>query len=312
MDKTIGIDTVEKININGINQFVSIKASNIENPLLLILHGGPGDTSLPLVHKYNKELESRYILVVWEQRGAGKSYYKFKTDEKICIDNFVKDAFELSKILLQRFKQNKLYLIGHSWGSVIGIKLIEKHPEIFHKYIGCGQVVNMKKAMKISYDYAIEKNKNNQGILDRLKKIDCSYENENWMNDLLFVTKQVVNHKGSLYGQSNWNKFIWCFLTSKEYTLSDLIKRQKGSYQSIKYLWQELMNVNFENLKQFKVPIIFIEGRYDYHVSSEIVKEYYNSITSQKSFYWFEKSCHFPQWCEADKFNDIIIGLLND
>ena len=107
-------------------------------------------------------------------------------------------------------------------------------------------------------------------------------------------------------------KLIWCFLTSKEYTLSDLIKDKKVLINISKYLWQKLMNVNFENLKQFKVPIIFIEGRYDYHVSSEIVKEYYNSITSHKSFYWFEKSCHFLQWCEADKFNDIIIGLLND
>ncbi|MBU3156903.1 serine aminopeptidase domain-containing protein [Clostridium estertheticum] len=67
--------------------------------------------------------------------------YKFKTNEAICIDTFVEDAFELAKILLRRFKQNKLYLIGHSWGSVIGLKLIEKHYELFHTYIGCGQVV---------------------------------------------------------------------------------------------------------------------------------------------------------------------------
>ncbi|MBW9152324.1 alpha/beta fold hydrolase [Clostridium estertheticum] len=313
MNKIIGIDTIEKVNINGINQYISIKSTNIENPLLLILHGGPGDTSLPLVHKYNRALESHYVVVVWEQRGAGKSYYKFKVNEAICIDTFVEDAFELAKILLQRFKQNKLYLIGHSWGSVIGLKLIEKHYELFHTYIGCGQVVNMRKAMKISYDYAIEKNKdkNNLKILSKLKEIDCSYNGQNWMNDLLFVTKQVVKHKGSLYNQTNWNKFIWCFLTSKEYSLRDLINRQKGSYQAIKYLWQELMTVNFEKIKQFQVPVIFIEGRYDYQVSAKVAEEYYNNITSQKRIYWFEKSCHFPQWCEASKFNDIVIGLIN-
>lgn len=311
MNKINEIDTLEKVNINGIDQYVSIKASNINNPLLLILHGGPGDTSLPLVHKYNKELESHYIVVVWEQRGAGKSYYKYNVQESICIDTFVEDAFELAQILLQRFKQNKLYLIGHSWGSVIGLKLIEKHHEIFRTYIGCGQVINMKKAMQISYDYAVKNNKNNQKIMNKLKGINCLYNNKNWINDLLFVTKQVVKHKGSLYGQTNWNKFIWCFLTSKEYSLSDLIKRQKGSYQAIKYLWQELMTVNFENIKHFQVPVIFIEGRYDYQVSSNLVEEYYNSITSQKCFYWFEESSHFPQWCEANKFNDIVINLLN-
>ncbi|WAG62615.1 alpha/beta hydrolase [Clostridium estertheticum] len=71
------------------------------------------------------------------------------------------------------------------------------------------------------------------------------------------------------------------------------------------------MTVNFENIKQFQVPVIFIEGRYDYQVSAKVAEEYYNNITSQKRIYWFEKSCHFPQWCEASKFNDIVIGLIN-
>jgi len=115
--------------------------------------------------------------------------------------------------LLKRYSQEKLYLVGHSWGSVLGIKFIERYPGLVHTYIGCGQVVNMKKSSKIAYDFALQKNiesKNNK-VIAKLKSIDCSYTQETWLNNLLFVTKQIIKHGGSL--------------------------------QSIKYLWHELGSI---------------------------------------------------------------------
>lgn len=124
------------------------------------------------------------------------------------------------------------------------------------------------------------------------------------------MTKQVVKHKGSLYGKRNYNKLIMPFLFSKYYSILDLIKRQKGSVQSIKFLWQELMLIDFESITQFKCPVIFIEGKHDKHVSSELVESYCNRIQSEKRLVWFEHSCHFPQWSESQKFNQFIISLL--
>jgi pimeloyl-ACP methyl ester carboxylesterase len=317
-DKEVGegmyLNISENIVINGVEQFVSIRAQKSDTPLLLYLHGGPGDAALPLVLKYNKELENYFTVVVWEQRGAGKSYYKFGENEGITIDTYVEDTYQLAQILLERFDQDKLYLVGHSWGSVIGINFIKLHPELVGAYIGCGQVVNMEKSSQLSYEYALQKNEeqSNDKIVKKIKSIDYSYIDETWFDDLLYVTKQVVKNEGSLYGKTNYNNLIWEFLISNQYSLVDLIHRQKGATQSIKSLWPELMTTNFEDDRAFDVPVIFIEGENDFHVSSIMVEEYFETITSEKEFYWFEKSGHFPQWSEADRFNSIVINLLTD
>lgn len=130
------IDERSKMDINGVPQFVSIRAEKENAPLLVYLHGGPGDAALPLVMKYNKALEQQFTVVVWEQRGAGKSYYKF--DGSITIDVFLHDLHTLVSYLLSRFHQNSLYLVGHSWGSILGLRFAQAYPEFVRTYIGCG------------------------------------------------------------------------------------------------------------------------------------------------------------------------------
>lgn len=300
------IDEQSKINLNGVPQFVSIRAEKENAPLLIYLHGGPGDAALPLVMKYNKMLEQQFTVVVWEQRGAGKSYYKF--DAPVTIDVFLNDLHTLVKYLLSRFHQSSLYVIGHSWGSILGLRFVQAYPELVRAYIGCGQVVNMRKSSKIAYEYALEHA--GKKSLERLRGIDCSYQADSWLNDLLFVTRQVVKHKGSLYGRTNYNDLVLPFLFSRYYSLPDLIRRQKGSLQAIQCLWQEVMQTNFETQTQYGAPIILIEGRYDSHVSSALAKEYFDRIETEKQFYWFEKSCHFPQWSESERFNKLLCDLL--
>lgn len=300
------IDEQLKMDLNGVPQFFSIRAEKEDAPLLVYLHGGPGDAALPLVMKYNRMLEQQFTVVIWEQRGAGKSYYKF--DGNITIDIFLTDLHIFVEYLLSRFHQSSLYLLGHSWGSILGLRFSWEHPELVRTYIGCGQVVNMKKSCKAAYDYAVAHA--DKKSLKKLRKIDCSYQGDTWLKDLLFVTRQVVKHKGSLYGKTNYNDLILPFLFSPYYTLSDLIRRQKGSLQAIQYLWQEVMQTDFEAQTKYDTPIILIEGRYDSHVSSALAKEYFDRIESEKQFYWFEKSCHFPQWSESDRFNKLISELL--
>lgn len=299
------IDEQVSLQINGVLQYVSIRTERKNAPLLLYLHGGPGDAALPLVMKYNRELEKSYTVVIWEQRGAGKSYYQFR--EAVTINDFLQDLYELTKYLLDRFAQAALYLLGHSWGSVLGLRFIQLHPELVHTYIGCGQVVNMRKSCQEAYDFACRHA--DQKAWKRLQKIDCTYTADSWLKDLLFVTGQVVKHKGSLYGQTNYQKLITPFLGSKYYTIPDLIRRQKGSLQAIQYLWQELMQVNFEGQTRYQVPIILIEGRYDSHVSSALAKQYFDTIETKKMFYWFEESCHFPQWSENERFHKVMDQL---
>lgn len=297
----------EMVSLNGVEQFIAIRADRPNLPLLLYLHGGPGDAALPLVLKYNRALEQDFTLVVWEQRGAGKSYYPFGAEEKVEIDTFLQDVRALVELLLARFQREKLFLVGHSWGSVLGLLFCQQFPQFVHTYVGCGQVVNLKKSSELAYRFAVEHAVGRAA--KRLVRIDCAYRGETWLSDLLFVTKQVVKHKGSLYGASNYHQFVLDFLFSKEYGWKDLFNREKGALQSIRRLWPELMEVSFEGTTSFAVPIVLIEGTYDFHVSSQLAKEYFDTITSEKAFYFFEHSCHFPQWSEADRFHSILKKL---
>lgn len=298
--------------VNGTRLFISVRAQKEDLPLLVYLHGGPGDAAYPLVLKYNKSLEEAYTVVIVEQRGAGKSYYPFAEDEVITIDTFVEDIYQLIILLLEEYHQKKVFVVGHSWGSVIGLKLIKKYPQVVHKYIGCGQVVNMVESCKRAYEFALSKNRdaNNTHIVSKLEQIDYHYQQDSWFYDLLFTTNEVVKHKGSLYGKSNYNSLIKVFLFSKGYHLRDLLNRQKGARQSIKKFWPELMKINFEEDVNFQVPVIFIEGKEDYHVSKDLCWEYYQKIQSPKAFFEFERSAHFPQWSEPDKFNQIVSKLV--
>jgi len=302
--------SIEYIEINNTMLCVSIHTSKPGSPILLYLHGGPGDAAMPLVAKYNRQLQDIFTVVVLEQRGAGKSYYPFNGDNDINIATFIDDIYALSATLLARYGQDKLYLVGHSWGSVLGLKFISRYPGMVHAYIGCGQVINMQKSAKIARDFALQKNISNKRVTARLSSIDCMYNQDTWLDDLLFVTKQVIRHGGSVYGKANFNRFVFDYLCSPDYSIKELINRQKGSLQSIKALWHELMLVDFEGITHFDVPVIFVAGRGDYQVSSGLVRNYFDTITSEKQFYWFEKSCHFPLWEEPGRFFEIMKDVI--
>ena len=123
------------------------------------------------------------------------------------------------------------------------------------------------------------------------------------------MTKLVVKYKGTFYGKTNDNRLVKDFIFSPGYNIRDLVNREKGSLHSIKYLWPELMGVSFFDTTHYDVPIVFIEGRQDHHVSSVLAQEYYDTITSKKVFYWMAQSCHFPQWSEAERFNEIVLSI---
>lgn len=129
------------------------------------------------------------------------------------------------------------------------------------------------------------------------------------IKDSLSLTKLVVKNEGSLYNKKNYAILIFPFLFTKVYSITDKINRIKGSTQSIQYFWKELMNINFENIYEFPIPVSFFEGANDYHVSAQLVRDFSKNITSPTTIVWFKHSGHFPQWEEPKKFNQTIIDL---
>ncbi|MBA4495438.1 alpha/beta fold hydrolase [Paenactinomyces guangxiensis] len=289
------IAAIEKVNIGGIEQAIMLRGKSTGNPLLLFLHGGPGIAQIGFARHYQKELENHFLVVNWDQRGAGKSYSKKIRKASMNLEQFISDTYELISKLLERFGQKKLFLVGHSWGSVIGAFVAQRYPELIHAYISSGQMVHREQSMMVSYHLLLftAMKKGKQSALKALRKIGCPpYQSS---KDLSAYWKCLARLGGSIRNGSLIKKLSRGFLSS-EYTAGDWLRFRRGIRFSLKHLKLALMKVNlFEQVPELQVPAYFFVGRYDYLAPSELQEQYYEYLDAPvKDIIWFENSAHAP------------------
>ena len=284
------LEISEYINLNGVKQYI-LATGNENGPLMLFLHGGPGVSQSGFIRKYQSKLEEDFLVVNWDQRGAGKSNTKIFSKDELKINNIVNDAISLIEILRDRFKKNRIYLVGHSFGSLIGIILSQKIPQYIKAYISIGQVVNINEGDKFIYKILLKKvnNENYQKGIKILKSIGKPpYKTQDSINKL---NKLIQKYKGDVFKFSK----IYLMLKSisfKYYNLFDWFKFLGGIIISNRYMYSEMSSINLFNANnKFEIPIYFCCGDNDYHTPSKIVEEYYNFINApKKQIYKFKAS----------------------
>lgn len=133
------IASLEKLRLGGADQYILIRGMDVRNPLVLFLHGGPGMPTMYLAHAFQRLLENSFIVVQWDRRGAGKSYSGRIPAATMSVRQEISDTRELVDVLRQRFHKQKVYLVGFSYGSYLGMLAAQRFPELFHAYVGVGQ-----------------------------------------------------------------------------------------------------------------------------------------------------------------------------
>ena len=316
--KPKGINSLEKINLGGIDQWVLIRGWEKSNPVLLFLHGGPGAPLFTYAREIGvtAKLEQHFVMVYWEQRGTGKSFSHSIPLESMTIEQLISDTFELSKILIGRFKVPRIYIVGRSWGSLIGLFTAKRHPELLYAYIGIGQMVYPLENDSISYQYTLkiaERFRNEEALKD-LKKIgDPPYGYEELIIQRKWLTGfyEVMMAEKFNKKRVNYRKKL---LSTPEYSLIDIFKMGMDPFFSIKCLWNsEFYKVNlFNEVPQIGIPVFFLAGRYDYFTPSEIIENYYQKLHASKGkyFIWFEHSGHYPELEEPEKFHDVMVNKI--
>ena len=304
---------MEKIRIGGSEQWILERSENVGNPVILYLHGGPGTSQLTSNRRDTKELEKCFTVVNWDQRGAGKSYDAIREVEKMNIDQFVEDTRELTLYLLNKFRKEKIILVGHSWGSVIGALTAYRYPELYCCYVGIGQVVNFCEGEKVSYEWTLSRAREQHDrhavrALDRMGP--PPYKND-WRANTMTQRRLLGRFGGEWHG-SKIGAFGYVarnLVLSREYTVLDRVNFFKGILGSMRILWPQLMKVDlFQTVPSFKVPVFFMEGRFDYESPSTIAAKYYESIqTPRKELIWFENSAHLPNAEERELFNQLMV-----
>ena len=261
-----------------------------------------------------RELEKHFVMIYWEQRGAGKSYCKSECE--LSLDILIEDTKELAQILANQFSKDKIFIMGHSWGSLLGLMTIKKYPELFSAYFGIGQVTNQYEAEKSSLHWVIEqaKQNNDQKIVNKLEYLTLPSKNSNvneWDRYLRLHRKYLLKYGGTFHQKPDFVKILKNFLFASEYTIKEKIKIVPSAFFSLKKLWLDVLNTNlFDKVKSVDVPVYLFQGKYDYQVSTKLAKEFIKQLQApKKEIFIFDNSAHSPNTEEYQKFNEIVIRL---
>jgi pimeloyl-ACP methyl ester carboxylesterase len=232
----------------------------------------------------------------------------------MSLEQFISDTRELSEILAKRFGKEKIYVMGHSWGSLLGILTAYRYPELFHAYLGCGQVCNQYKGEKVSFEWvrkeAAEHNdKAAVTILSEMNFPDSLTNSEVWL-DFLGTERKFVNRFGGgiTHDMTGMWPAIKLILKTKEYTFREKLNYMPANMFSLEHLWAEVMNINLSaDIDSMQIPVYILQGKYDYQTPSSVAKEFFDQLKApHKAFFTFNHSAHSPVYEEPDRFNSII------
>lgn len=311
------IASLERVTFGGVTQSVLIRGVSTANPILLYLHGGPGTSELGVLRRYNLPvLERHFTVVVWDQRGAAKSYAALQPTAAMTIEQLVSDTHELVATLCRRFGQDKVFLVGHSWGSALGVLTVKRHPERFHAYVGVGQVVDMVAGERLSYAWTLEqcRRAGDSRSLAKLERIGRPPYAEPMRPKVITQRAILARYGGEVHGNRRGGMLIVlrALMKTREYGWLDRINFFRGIFASMDLLWPQLMTVNlFEQAPALDVPVYFLEGRYDQEVPSVLAEQYHRALVApRKRLVWFERSAHFINVEEADAFNQFFVDVL--
>lgn len=324
-----GIDSLEKVMLGGAEQTILIQAENPSNPVLLFVHGGP---CMPVpgvvsrgqdyaVATATKELVKHYVVVFWDQRGAGKSYHKSLSAETMRMEQYISDCRELIDHLREKFQQEKIYLAAHSWGTVIGLSVASRYPEKLHAYTGVSQIMNWTANDKFCYHWL--KTKAEQRMdrktlqkLDQIGRPPYTASVDNWIQFRVLLTKynsmiyedDTIKHPGMIGG-------FKIFLRSSDYSLLDIYHTFKSSY-SLTYtqtLIEDFATIDFQAVRELKIPAYFLHGRQDMHLDGSPVEQFVSALNApKKAMVWYENSSHMLHPDDAKQIEQYLIKVVKE
>ena len=306
------IAELEQVELNGSQQWISIRGHDQTKPVLLFLAGGPGGSQLAATRKLLGELEQHFVVVNWEQPGAGKSYRAVDVAD-LTPERYIDDGLALTRYLRQRFAQEKIYILGESWGTVLGVWMVQRAPDMYHAFAGAAQMVDFLETDLYDYNLALR----------------LSFESGNF-NKVAALKKQGPP---PYYGDGVARKFSEYVLVLSQYMMSDpaitgpgydtfgdIAADEYGLYDKFNYAWGllatldavywQLWDVDLrEQAPRLEVPVYFLEGRHDVNAPPALAEDYLQKLEApHKELIWFEHSGHSPWVDEADKVVDVMVN----
>ncbi len=304
-----GIQEAMFVKIGGIEQWVQIRGQDKKNPVLLIVHGGPGVSLMaytPLFHTW----EQYFTVVQWDQRGDGRTYGKNGPtgSQPVTIDQMSRDGIELSQFLLGYLHKPKLVVLGHSWGSVLALRMAKLRPDLFYAYVGTGQIVSEQADWGAAY-------------AELLQKVNAAHD-QKASKELAATGPPPYKSAAAALALRKWLdaygtqaerdliKMAWrMVLVAPNYSLIDIYSFWAAARFSGPITYDDLNRFDARNLgRDFNLPIVIIEGDSDFITPASFARRYFDNIQApKKTFLTLRGGGHSAMLTMPDRFLDALL-----
>ena len=311
--------SLEKVTLGGIDQTILIRGANADLPVLLILHGGPGGAIMPWVDLFQTPLlEQNFIVVHWDQRGAGSSYSEDLTVDDISPAQLIADTLELTDHLRGRFDEDKIFLAGQSWGSALGFMTIAENSEPFHAYVGASERVDWGRSMNMGYEWALNQARANNDA-DVLAQLEAIAPFDAFDEADLVVQREALDFYGAgdYHTPGLWDQYLDYAVSGQSpyYTTADIESYIPGLELSSAAIERRdlLREYNlFKMLPSVDIPVHFITGAEDWNTPAKLAREYYEFLEApNKSFTVIKDAAHMVFYDQPETWEEALIEIKN-
>jgi len=295
-----GVERLEKVRIGGIDQWVSIRGQDRRNPILLMIHGGPGYTTMPLSWYFQRGWEEYFTVVQWDQRGSGKTYTSNDpavVQPTLTLERYIADTEEMILWLRKEFRRDRIFVLGHSFGTYLGLTMAERHPRWLYAYVGMAQITNSPESERRGWRFAMDHAQaehNEQAIRDLQSLAPYAAPGKApTLENIMLQRKWLDYYGGAVAWRRDFAAESGALRLAPEYTDADLKSVGLGNEFTEKALLAQALDVDFSNVTRLECPIVLFSGRLDYNVNSEVGAEWLARLQApSKRLVWFEHSAH--------------------
>lgn len=305
------IAEIISVLIGDHQQTIMVRGRDVDNPVMLYLAGGPGGTDLGAM-RADVGLEQDFVVVTWEQRGVGKSYSALDPVETLTLDQMVADTVELTDYLRERFDEEKIYLVGNSWGTILGALAVKDHPKLYHAFIGTGQMVSPRETDIMFYEdtLAWAKETGNDELVSELEKNGLPP----YQNLLDYEPANSHEHDWNPYPELDMSKEMPAILFVPENTMMDKINGFRSFFDTFSILYPQIQELDFRSdITKFDIPYYMVIGAHEARGRAVLANEWFQMLDAPiKERVVFEHSGHRPLFEEPSTFAALMADILKE
>lgn len=302
-----------RVDVGGHELAMMIRGESVDNPVLLFLAGGPGGTELGAMRHHGQILEKDFTVVTWDQRGTGKSYAELDPTATLSLDRAVRDTIEVVNYLRSRFQQEKIYLLGQSWGTILGVFAVQQQPQLFAAFIGTGQMVSPRETDRIFYadTLAWARRTGNADLVDPLTRSGPPpYQSMGDYETTLAHEQEVYPYDRSRNAEGQGQMAEGIFV--EEYSLTEQIHNLAAVLDTFAVMYPQIQGVDLRrDATRLDVPVFLFQGRHEPRGRADLADEWFSMLTApSKQQVVADTSGHRPLWEQPDLFATFMTGTV--